>query len=112
LQRACKSGRGKTYRSGWGEGEKVSGFKGGGRRRRKSRRAKRKCRESASSKMGSGIELEAKVHGAWYRVSDILSSYFLCSNNSKRTPMRRKLIRGMGMHGNLVRENGVCGKLG
>jgi len=58
--------------------------------------------------MGSGIGLEAKVHGVWYRVSDDLSSYFLCSNDSNRALMGRKLIRGLEMRGNLVLENGVC----
>jgi hypothetical protein len=39
---------------------------------------------------------------------DNLSSYLLYSNDSNGVYMVRKLIRGMGMHGNLVRENGVC----
>jgi hypothetical protein len=86
----------------------LTGWKVGKRRRRKSRRAKRECGKGASSKMGSGIGLEAKVHGEWYRIFDNLSRYSLCSNDSNGMRMGRKLIRGMGMHGNLVRENGVC----
>jgi hypothetical protein len=39
---------------------------------------------------------------------DNLSSYFLYSNDSNGRNLRRKSLRGMGMHGNLVRENGVC----
>ena len=39
---------------------------------------------------------------------DGLSSYFLCSNDSNRQHTACKLIKGMGMHGNLVRENDVC----
>ena len=39
---------------------------------------------------------------------DNLSRYFLCSNDSNGMRMGRKLIRGMGMDGNLVRGNGVC----
>ena len=39
---------------------------------------------------------------------DNLSSYFLYSNDSNGRNLGRKLLRGMGMHGNLVRENGVC----
>jgi len=58
--------------------------------------------------MGSGIGLEAKVHGVCYRVFDTLSSYFFYSNDSNRMHMARKLIRGMGMGRNLVRENSVC----
>ena len=58
--------------------------------------------------MGSRIALEAKVHGAWYRVFDDLSSYFLCSNDSNDMRVGRKLIKGMGMHGKLAHENGVC----
>lgn len=60
--------------------------------------------------MGSGIGLEAKVHGAWYRAFDDLSSYFLCSNDSNGIRMSRKLIGGTGMGRNLVRENGVCAR--
>jgi hypothetical protein len=54
--------------------------------------------------MGSGIGLEAKVHAIRYRVSDNLSSYFLCSNDSNGIHMGRKLMSGMGMHRNLARE--------
>ena len=57
--------------------------------------------------MGSGIGLEAKVHGVWYRVSDDLSSYFLYSNDSNGVFVGCKLIRGLGMRGNLVLENCV-----
>ena len=39
---------------------------------------------------------------------DNLSRYFLYSNDSNGMRMGRKLIRGMGMGGNLVRENGLC----
>ena len=42
---------------------------------------------------------------------DNVSSYFLCSNDSNRMPMRRKLIRGLGMRENLALEDGVCGRL-
>ena len=41
---------------------------------------------------------------------DNLSRYFSCSNDSNGGRMGRKLIRGMGMGGNLVRENGVCAR--
>jgi hypothetical protein len=39
--------------------------------------------------------------------SDDLSSYFLCSNESNGVGMGCELIRGLGMRGNLVREDGV-----
>jgi hypothetical protein len=39
---------------------------------------------------------------------DNLSRYYLYSNTSNDARMGRKLIRGMEMGGNLVRENGVC----
>jgi len=77
-------------------------------RRRRSRRAKRECGEGASSRMGSGSGREAKVHGEWYRIFDNLSRYFLCSNDSNGIRMGRKLIRVLGMGGNLVRASGVC----
>ena len=57
--------------------------------------------------MGSGSGLEAKIHGVWYRVSDNLSSYFLYSNDSNGVFVGCKLIRGLGMRGNLVLENCV-----
>jgi len=38
---------------------------------------------------------------------DDLSSYFLCGNDSNGVLMGRKLIRGLGMRGNLALENGV-----
>ena len=38
---------------------------------------------------------------------DVLSSYFLCSNDSNRMLVRRKLIIGLGMRGNLALENGT-----
>lgn len=38
---------------------------------------------------------------------DDLSSYFLCSNDSNGLDRLRKLMRGLGMCGNLVVENGV-----
>jgi hypothetical protein len=37
---------------------------------------------------------------------DALSSYFLCSNDSNRVYLGRKVMVGMGMRGNLARENG------
>jgi hypothetical protein len=43
---------------------------------------------------------------------DNLSRYLLCSNDSNGVRVGTKLIRGMGMEGNLVRENGVCARLG
>jgi hypothetical protein len=43
---------------------------------------------------------------------DNLSRYFLCSNDSNGGRMRRKWLRGRGMDRNLVRENGVCARLG
>jgi hypothetical protein len=58
--------------------------------------------------MGRASGLEVDVHGEYYRVFDNLSRSFLCSNDSNGMRMRRELIRGMGMHENLVRENGVC----
>ena len=41
---------------------------------------------------------------------DNLSKYFLCSNDPNGARMEPKLIRGMGMDGNLVRGNGVCAR--
>lgn len=38
---------------------------------------------------------------------DALSSYFLCSNDSNHLYLGRKVMKGMGMCGKLVRENGV-----
>ena len=67
-----------------------------------------KGRERKNSKMGSGIGLEAKVHGVCYRAFDDLSIYLLCGNDSNGMRVGRKLIRGMRMRGHLVRENGVC----
>ena len=58
--------------------------------------------------MGSGSGLKANVHAGGYHVSDNLSRYSLCSNDSNGMRMRCKLLRGMGMHGKLVHENGVC----
>ena len=43
---------------------------------------------------------------------DNFSRYFLYSNDSNGARMGRKLIRGRGMGGNLVRENGVCVRRG
>jgi hypothetical protein len=43
---------------------------------------------------------------------DNLSRYFLSSNNSNGVRVERNSIRGMGMEGNMVRENGVCGRDG
>jgi hypothetical protein len=43
---------------------------------------------------------------------DNLSSYFSYSNNSNGERMGRKWIRGMGMRGNLVLENGVWARSG
>jgi hypothetical protein len=43
---------------------------------------------------------------------DNVSSYFLYSNYSNEVRLRCKLIRGMGMRGNLVRENGYCVRSG
>jgi hypothetical protein len=43
---------------------------------------------------------------------DNLSRYSLCSNDSNGVRMGRKWLGGMGMDGNLVRENGVCARPG
>src|SRR5579859_514644 len=45
-------------------------------------------------------------------VRDDLSSYFLYGNDSNALLMGRKLIRGLGMRGNLALENGVCARFG
>jgi hypothetical protein len=83
-----------------------------GKRRRKGGRAKRGFRDEAGSKIGRGSGLEAKVHMGWYHVSDNLSRYFLYSNDSNLLGIECNLLRGMGMHGNLVRENDACGRTG
>lgn len=44
--------------------------------------------------------------------SDNLSRYFFSSNDSNGLHVGCKLIRGMGMQGNMVRKNGVCAGLG
>src|SRR5277367_4134144 len=38
---------------------------------------------------------------------DNLSRYSLCSNDSNGGRMERKLVRGIGIRGNLVHENGL-----
>jgi hypothetical protein len=77
---------------------------------RENSRARRDARggERASSRTGRGSGVEVDVHGRSTVTRDNLSRYFLCSNDSNGMWMGRKLIRGMGMRGNLVRENGVC----
>jgi hypothetical protein len=55
--------------------------------------------EVSQRRWGRWAELKAKVHGVYYRICNILSRYFLYSNDSNRMPMRRKLIRGMGWTG-------------
>ena len=51
---------------------------------------------------GRWAGLEADVHERFYHACDDLSSYFLCSNDSNGALMGLKLIRGLGMRGNLV----------
>ena len=43
---------------------------------------------------------------------DYLSRYSLSSNDSNGVRVERNSIRGMGMQGNMVRENVVCGRDG
>lgn len=45
-------------------------------------------------------------------IRDNLSRSFLYSNDSNGVRVGRKLIREMGMHGNMVRENSVYGRRG
>jgi hypothetical protein len=56
--------------------------------------------------VGRGWKSMLTVHVTASR--DNLSRYFLCSNDSNDGRVGRKLVRGMGMRGNLVRGNGVC----
>ena len=58
--------------------------------------------------MGRGSGLKARIHNEQYQIYDNFSRYFLCSNDSNGMRVERKLIRGIGIRGDLVRKNGVC----
>jgi hypothetical protein len=72
------------------------------------RRAQRLRREEGDA--GQGWKAAFTVYGTASR--DNLSRSFLCSNDSNGLRMACKLIRGLGMGGNLVLENGVCMRSG
>ena len=82
---------------------------------RRRRRAQRIRRRGETRGGGRGRDPEWEEGAGWKSMlitdftatHDNFSSYFLYSNDSNGARMRRKLIREMGMRGNLVRENGA-----
>jgi hypothetical protein len=72
------------------------------------RRAQRFPRKNGDA--GRGWRSMFTVYGIGAR--DDLSSYFLYSNDSNGVHMRRKLITGLGMRGNLALKIGICERSG